>query len=117
MGGCVLKRFMRLRPLNGFTMNKEIAFAISEVFSPGRQQQRPVRIPVPKFMMPVIAGVSRLDKKGSGIINRDKIRELKYSNWTCDSRRAGREIGFMPKITLKEGIKWTADWYRIHQWL
>lgn len=74
------------------------------------------KIRVPSSLMPVIAFLGeKIAKKG--IMNRDKIKELRHSNWTCDSSRAERELGFKPKITLREGIKWTADWYRIHRWL
>jgi nucleoside-diphosphate-sugar epimerase len=75
-----------------------------------------VKIRVPSSLMPLIAFLGeKITKKG--IMNRDKIKELRHSNWTCDSSRAERELGFNPKITLREGIKWTADWYKIHRWL
>ncbi len=74
------------------------------------------KIRVPSSIMPVIAFLGeKIVKKG--IMNRDKIKELRHSNWTCDSSRAERELGFNPKTTLREGIKWTADWYKIHRWL
>ncbi len=48
---------------------------------------------------------------------KDKIKELQHPYWVCDSSKAIEELGFVPKVGIKEGIKWTADWYRIHQWL
>jgi nucleoside-diphosphate-sugar epimerase len=47
----------------------------------------------------------------------DKIKELKYSDWTCDIDLSKADLNFEPQVRLKEGIKWTADWYRIHKWL
>ncbi len=71
---------------------------------------------VPKFVMPFFAFVGeRVNKQG--IINRDRIKDFKHSYWVCDSKKAREEIGFSPRVSLKEGIKWTADWYRIHRWL
>ena len=91
----------------------EIAASISEAL--GRRRP-PARLRLPSFLVPVIAGISGL-LPGAGIINSDKARELAYSNWCCEAGKAGVEFGFAAKTTLKEGIKWTADWYRTHQWL
>jgi nucleoside-diphosphate-sugar epimerase len=35
----------------------------------------------------------------------------------CDATKAKEKLGFSPKVKIKEGAKWTADWYRIHNWL
>lgn len=90
---------------------EEIAKEIGLAFD-----SKALKIRVPRSIMPFLALIGEKLKK-KGIINRDKIRELYYSNWTCDSSRAREELGFDLKITLREGIKWTADWYKIHQWL
>lgn len=92
--------------------NLEIAALISGIYG-----KKAVKLPVPRSIMPVLAGLGSISGWFPGIINRDKISELRHRNWTCDPGRAKRELGFTPKIKLKEGIKWTADWYRIHQWL
>jgi len=34
-----------------------------------------------------------------------------------DISRARREIGYAPRVGLREGIKRTLDWYRQHEWL
>jgi nucleoside-diphosphate-sugar epimerase len=71
---------------------------------------------VPKFAMPFFAFIGEKINK-AGIINRDRIKDFRHSHWICDPGRVRKEIGFIPKVGLKEGIKWTADWYRIHRWL
>ncbi|MDA8155353.1 MAG: NAD-dependent epimerase/dehydratase family protein [Actinomycetota bacterium] len=91
----------------------EIAAAISEALG---KRRPPLKLRLPSALVPVIAGISGL-MPGTGIVNRDKARELAYSHWCCDTGKAGRDFGFAAKTTLKEGIKWTADWYRTHQWL
>lgn len=78
---------------------------------------RALRMKIPAFVMKLIANVSEKLAEGSTIINPDKLRELKHSHWTCNSKKAENELGFIPRVKLKEGIKWTADWYRIHKWL
>jgi nucleoside-diphosphate-sugar epimerase len=75
-----------------------------------------VRLRLPKTIMPAVAFLGeKMSKKG--IINRDKMRELSFANWSCDAGKAEEVLGFKSRITLREGIKWTADWYRIHRWL
>jgi nucleoside-diphosphate-sugar epimerase len=74
-----------------------------------------MRVPMPVVSI-LMSFAEKFGKKAS-ILNRDKLREMSYSYWICDTSKARREIGFAPKVTIKEGLKWTADWYRIHQWL
>ncbi|MCG6551395.1 MAG: NAD(P)-dependent oxidoreductase [Candidatus Magnetominusculus sp. LBB02] len=75
-----------------------------------------LKVRVPKFLMHPIASISEKLSKHS-IINSDKIRELNHTHWVCNSDEAMRDFEFDPKVCLKEGIKWTANWYKIHKWL
>jgi nucleoside-diphosphate-sugar epimerase len=92
--------------------NEDIVNEISSVLG-----TRIVKMRIPKPFMAVLVGITERLGKGSSIINRDKLKELNYVHWTCDSSKAAEDFKFVPKVTIKEGIKWTADWYRIHQWL
>ena len=92
--------------------NEEITEAIA--FALGT---KPVRLKIPKSLMPALAGIGQKLGNQGNIINSDKIRELQHSYWTCDSTKSRNELGFIPNVGIKEGVKWTADWYRIHQWL
>lgn len=76
-----------------------------------------VKLPIPRPVMKLITEIGSRIGSGASIINRDKLNELKHSHWICEADKAERELGFITKIGLKEGIKWTADWYRIQQWL
>jgi len=53
---------------------------------------------------------------GCSIINPDKMREIRHPYWDvrCDKGK-GENLVFSPKVKIKEGAKWTADWYRIHK--
>jgi len=76
----------------------------------------PVRVPAPRFLLPVLGAIGeRL--KGCSIMNADKVREIRQTHWICDTGKAVEKLGFSPKTTIKEGAKWTAEWYRIHNWL
>jgi len=90
--------------------NEEVVKLISSALN-----AKALRLKVPKFVMPLCSFIG--DKTRAGIINKDKIKELTHSYWVCNSRKASEEIGFTPRIVIKEGMKWTADWYRIHKWL
>jgi nucleoside-diphosphate-sugar epimerase len=95
--------------------NDDIIDGISSVLD-----TRVIKIKVPRAVLPVIGffgeRISRISGKNS-LINSDKIKELKYSDWTCDIDLSRADLNFEPQVRLKEGIKWTADWYRIHKWL
>ncbi|MBF0319194.1 MAG: NAD(P)-dependent oxidoreductase [Nitrospirae bacterium] len=99
-----------LSDLNVYS-NCDIANAIAEEL-----ECHYLKIRVPKFLMHPIAGISEKLLKHS-IINSDKIRELNYTHWVCNSDDAMKDFEFDPKVCLKEGIKWTANWYKIHKWL
>ncbi|MBF0537013.1 MAG: NAD(P)-dependent oxidoreductase [Nitrospirae bacterium] len=91
--------------------NEDIADAIAEELG-----CRYVKIKIPKGVMPVVAAIAcKLMNKG--IINPDKIKELTHPYWLCNSEEAARDFGFEPKTKLKDGIRWTANWYKIHKWL
>ena len=78
------------------------------------------KIRVPKSLLSTIGffgeGISKIIGK-STMINRDKVKELMFTEWVCDITNAKNDLCFKPKVGIKEGIKWTADWYRIHRWL
>lgn len=94
-----------------FYTNEEIAKEISSALN-----TKVMCLRVPRFIMPFFAFIGeRMNKQG--IINRDKMKELNYSYWICDAKKAREELGFTPEVGIKEGIKWTVDWYRIHRWL
>lgn len=79
-------------------------------------QRRPMKLNIPRFVMPLLGFISE-KAKGVSIINTDKIKEMKHFYWICDTEKAVSRLNFEPKIKIKEGARWTADWYRIHQWL
>ena len=50
-------------------------------------------------------------------LNREKLKELTAMNWNCSIEKAGRELGFAPSYTLKEGLTETIDWYKKNKWI
>jgi dihydroflavonol-4-reductase len=82
------------------------------------KRPRVVRIP------PVVARAvaysaewwSRIKRK-PGILSRDKVAEACCRAWTCDSRRAARELGFEAATPLEVGLARTLDWYKEAGWI
>jgi nucleoside-diphosphate-sugar epimerase len=77
-----------------------------------------IKFPKPVFLTISFfsEGISKMSGK-STMINRDKMKELFSKNWLCDITKAKKELFFTPKIEINKGIQWTADWYKIHQWM
>jgi nucleoside-diphosphate-sugar epimerase len=96
---------------NRFYTNEDIVNEISSALN-----KKVMRLRLPRFIMPFCSFIGERTNK-QGIINRDKMRELNHSHWICNANKARNEIGFAPRVGIKEGIKWTANWYRIHRWL
>jgi nucleoside-diphosphate-sugar epimerase len=99
----------------GLYSNNEI---INEIASALDVKVQKVRLP--KCFLSVIGFFSDRISKMVGentIVNSDKIKEIMYPEWVCDISNAKGELGFQPRVDIKKGMKWTADWYRIHKWL
>jgi nucleoside-diphosphate-sugar epimerase len=92
--------------------NEEIAYEISRILN-----KNITKVHLPKSIMPFLASIGERFSRGPSIFNKDKVRELKYQHWICDSSKAERELGYKPKVKLSEGLKWTANWYKINRWL
>jgi nucleoside-diphosphate-sugar epimerase len=77
-------------------------------------------LPVPA---PLIAGLAAASETAasvvgqSSIFNRDKAREMLAPGWLCETDRARRDLGFQAAITLDDGLRATARWYRDNGWL
>lgn len=78
--------------------------------------KKPIKLRIPRSLLPLIGKVASKFAKNS-IINSDKLIELKYTHWICDISKARQELGFNPRVNIREGMKWTANWYKIHKWL
>ncbi len=91
--------------------NEDILAAVSHALG-----RKAFRVRLPRMLLPGLALVlKKIGKKG--IINPDKIREIRYPDWTCDPARALNELGYYSETSLGEGFRNTADWYRKEKWL
>jgi nucleoside-diphosphate-sugar epimerase len=51
------------------------------------------------------------------LLNRQKVREMTQSGWTCDIGRAVAELQFQPRVPLEQGLEETYRWYRDAGWM
>lgn len=91
--------------------NDDVAREIS-----GALGVHPVRLPLPRAALPLLAFLSQKFSKDT-IVSTDRINDFRYSCWTCDPTKAREVLDFQAKVPLRQGILWTADWYRIHRWI
>ncbi len=50
-------------------------------------------------------------------LNLEKARDITQRYWTCDISKARAELGYQPRVSIEEGIRGTAEWYRAQKWL
>lgn len=83
-------------------------------------KKKTLKIKLPLFVVYVVAFFSEIYTRITGNLsqlNIEKIKELKCSNWMCDSRDFYKDLAIEPRYTLYEGIQETIDWYRKEHWL
>jgi nucleoside-diphosphate-sugar epimerase len=51
------------------------------------------------------------------MLTRDKMNEIRQPHWVCSSEKTRRELGWEPRVKLKEGTALTARWYQDNGWL
>lgn len=79
---------------------------------------RVVRVPAP--LISALAAISEavaFSIGRSSIFNRDKARELLAPGWLCETESARADLSFEAGISLAEGLRSTAQWYREQGWL
>ncbi len=82
--------------------------------------RRPLALPVPRpVALAAAAGqmAVALVRHTKPLLTIDRIGELAAKDWSCDTSRARSELGFEPTISLAEGMRETAAWYRSEGWL
>jgi len=81
---------------------------------------RPLRIPLPVGVIyPVCVlqeFISRLTHRPN-ILGREKYKEIKAAGWVCSTERLKRELGFVCRTSLSEGVALSLDWYGRHGWV
>jgi dihydroflavonol-4-reductase len=82
--------------------------------------KRGIFILIPHIIVSGIAGLSEftsLFKKKPSVLNWEKRLDLTQLNWICSIERAQRELGYEPKVGIKEGFIDTIEWYKKEKWI
>ena len=78
------------------------------------------RLPVPQAALAVaglpLAAAGRLARRDL-LLSRDKLREIAQPAWVLATCRIQAELGYQPRISTRDGIRHTAQWYLAHGWL
>ena len=51
------------------------------------------------------------------LLSREKIKEITAGDWICSSAKIRAELGWEPQVTLADGLRRTAAWYREAGWV
>ena len=79
-----------------------------------------VRVSVPAFLL--YAGALVGETVGGILgkppfLSREKLREIGSGDWICASAKIRSRLGWEPTISLRDGIRATAEWYREARWV
>lgn len=78
------------------------------------------RLKIPHSIIYIVGGISHIANYFSSkpaTFNFEKAKDFVQESWTCDTSKAIRDIGYTQQISLEDGMKSTADWYKEHKWL
>ena len=81
--------------------------------------RRTLKLRVPLFAVRSVAftaGIVNALTGNTGILSRDKIREMGGS-WVVSDEKARRELDYQPAFSTAQGIAETATWYRKRGWI
>jgi dihydroflavonol-4-reductase len=83
-------------------------------------ERQPLRFPLAPSVLRLAAfacdGWSSVSGKALPLSS-DKYNELVAPAWTCSGLKAESMIGFRPSWKLADGLKQTAQWYKLRGWL
>ena len=78
------------------------------------------RVPVPQAALTLaglpLAAAGRLLRRDL-LLSRDKLREIAQPLWILATRRIQAELGYEPRVSTRDGVQRTAQWYLDHGWL
>lgn len=83
-------------------------------------QRKTIGITIPEWVVPALAALAELGAKMSGkpaLLNFDKVKEMRQHYWVCSGEKAKQHFGFVPVLSVEEGLQNTWRWYRENGWL
>jgi len=82
--------------------------------------RRAVRISAPRWAFSAAALASEAFGRIAARavpLTREKVREMAQPYWVCSHESLQRDLGWSPRVAIREGTKTTGEWYRARGWL
>jgi nucleoside-diphosphate-sugar epimerase len=82
--------------------------------------KKAVTVRLPHFLVYTVAAFAQFFAMFSSkpaTFNLEKARDFVQEAWTCDTAKAQRDLNFVEKFSLEEGMKRTIEWYKKEKWL
>ncbi len=82
--------------------------------------KKPLKVKVPHFIVYTVAAIAQffaMFSSKAATLNLEKARDLVQSDWTCDTSKAVRELGYKQEISAEDGVARTCKWYKEVGWL
>ncbi len=83
-------------------------------------QRKTIKVRIPEFVVILVTAIYSLinffSRKPS-VLNFEKSKDMIADAWICDISKAQKELGFMPKVSLEDGINETFKWYKKVGWI
>lgn len=82
--------------------------------------RKTISITIPLWTFSMAAALSEFYSKLSGkpgMLNFDKLGEIRNSFWVCSTEKVREQLGFTTSLSLEEGLRQNIDWYLQNGWL
>ena len=84
----------------------------------GRAVGKRIRpVATPRFLLELAAKADRLVRKDKAKLTADRVSYFCHDDWTIDPAKRLPHQLWNPKIDTGKGLKDTAQWYRLNDWL
>ena len=77
----------------------------------------PAVVSSPGILLRIAARADQLLRRDKARLTVDRAAYFSHRNWVVEPRRAAPPTLWRPEIETLQGLKDTADWYRVHGWL
>ena len=82
--------------------------------------KKALTLKIPHFLVFTIAAIAQffsMFSSKAATFNIEKAKDFVQEAWTVDTSKAMKELGDRPEVSIEEGIKRTAEWYKEVNWL
>ena len=106
-----------------YIISEEVAYSQKEfrkIAANALGKKGVISIPMPLWAVKAVSNVAEkwgVARMKPSTLNSDKYKIMKQRNWDVDVSKAKRDFGFNPQISLEEGVKRAAEWYKKENWL